>query len=317
VQFTDTSTTNPTMWQWDFNNDGLIDSTVQNPTFTYTQNGVYSVRLVASNGFGSMTTTKVNLIGVGFPTTGPTGLADMVPIAPGSFQMGSTAWISTFPYEAPVHQVTLTQPFWVGRHEVTQAQYQAVMGVNPSYFQGANAPNAPQRPVEQVSWHDARAYCAALTASEQAAGRVPAGYEYRLPTEAEWEYFCRAGTTTEYHTGNGLLFDQANFHNVLANSTYPSGQTAVVGSYAANPWGLHDVHGNVWEWVLDRWSLYPANPVIDPFTSGTGSQSRTFRGGCWHTVWNTTRSAIRSSNNPAHSGNSCGFRVVLAPVRAP
>jgi formylglycine-generating enzyme required for sulfatase activity len=106
-------------------------------------------------------------------------------------------------------------------------------------------PNAPQLPVERVSWQDAMAYCAALTATEAAAGRVPAGYQYRLPTEAEWEYLCRAGTTTEWNTGTSLACGQANF-NVCGPV-----QTTVGGTYASNPWGLFDTHGNVWEMCLD------------------------------------------------------------------
>ncbi|MBM4247480.1 MAG: hypothetical protein FJ148_27445, partial [Deltaproteobacteria bacterium] len=197
--------------------------------------------------------------------TAPESALGMVPIAPGTFQMGSTAGQSN---EQPVHPVTLSYPFWMGKYEVTQAQYQSVVGSNPSYFQGANAPNAPQRPVEQVSWNSAVAYCQALTATEQAAGRVPAGYQYRLPTEAEWEYCCRAGTTTEWNTGTSLSTSQANFQGALANGTYTSGQTAVVGSYAPNAFGLHDMHGNVWEWCLDSYALYAPGPVTDPFVTG-------------------------------------------------
>jgi len=312
VQFTDTSTNFPSSWQWDFDNDGTIDSTQQNPSWTYTGNGVYSVRLVATNFVGSGTVTRSNLVFVG-PLL-PNPLLNMVAIAPGTFQMGSTAGTTN---EQPVHQVTLSAPFWMGKYEVTQAEYQSVVGSNPSYFQGASAPNAPQRPVELVSWNNAVAYCQALTATEQAAGRVPAGYQYRLPTEAEWEYCCRAGTTTEWHTGTSLSTSQANFQGALANATYTSGQTAVVGSYAPNAFGLHDMHGNVFEWCLDSYALYAPGPVTDPFV--TGGAVRVIRGGSWISFLTATgcRSAIRNYNTPGNANNNFGFRVVLAPVLVP
>jgi formylglycine-generating enzyme required for sulfatase activity len=204
----------------------------------------------------------------------------------------------------------------MGKYEVTQAEYQSVVGSNPSYFAGA--PNAPLRPVERVSWNNAIAYCQALTATEQAAGRVPAGYQYRLPTEAEWEYCCRAGTTTEWNTGTSLSTSQANFQGALANGTYPNGQTAVVGSYAPNVFGLHDMHGNVWEWCLDSFAAYTPNSTTDPFI--TGGPYRVHRGGCWDIGFNASvcRSAIRSYDVPSNAANHVyGFRVVLAPVLVP
>ena len=308
VSFTDASTENPTSWQWDFDNDGTIDSTQQNPSWTYTSNGVYSVRLVATNVVGSGTVTRSQLIAVGFPGPSPGTQPNMVPIAPGTFQMGSTAGSSN---EQPVHQVTLSAPFWMSKYEVTQAEYQAVVGSNPSFFQGASAPNAPQRPVETVSWNDALAYCQALTVSEQAAGRVPAGYRYQLPTEAEWEYCCRAGTTTEWSTGTSLSTSQANFQGALANSTHPAGQTAAVGSYAPNAFGLHDMHGNVLEWCLDANAPYAPGPVTDPFVTGGGKVARGGNWGSGYTAPDCT-SAVRL---PGFTESRVGFRVVLAPVR--
>jgi formylglycine-generating enzyme required for sulfatase activity len=247
--------------------------------------------------------------------SGPSPLLNMVPIAPGTFTMGSTAGSSN---EQPVRQVTLSAPFWMGKYEVTQAEYQSVVGSNPSFFQGANAPNAPSRPVETVLWNSAVAYCQALTAIEQAAGRVPQGYQYRLPTEAEWEYCCRAGTTTEWNTGTSLSTSQANFASALANGTYLDGQTAVVGSYAPNAFGLHDMHGNVWEWCLDSYAVYAPGPVTDPFV--TGGPLRVIRGGSWYNYFITAfycRSAYRFSITPGNSFNNVGFRVVLAPVLVP
>jgi len=253
---------------------------------------------------------------------------DMVPIAAGTFQMGSPVTpLGVAPYynqasAQPVHQVTITRPFWMGKYEVTQAEYQAVMSSNPSYFQGAAYPNSPTRPVEQVSWNYAMAYCTALTTREAAAGRLPSGYQYRLPTEAEWEYCCRAGTTTEFHYGPTLVCGQANFGYIYhTNSVCGSTQTAVVGVYAPNAWGLHDMHGNVWEWCLDAWNgtaNYPAYPVTDPFVPGSVSGPiRVLRGGGWRNVSYGCRSAYRDGVNPGYGDYNLGFRVVLASVLVP
>ncbi len=253
---------------------------------------------------------------------GPSAALGMVAIAPGTYQRGSPVTpLGVAPYfnlanAQPVHPVTISRPFWIGRYEVTQAQYQAVMSSNPSFFQGPSYPNAAQRPVETVSWNNAVAYCAALTASEQAAGRVPAGYVYRLPTEAEWEYCCRAGTTTEFHFGPTLVCGQANFGFSTHSGAYcPINQTAVVGSYAPNAWGLHDMHGNVSEWCLDGWDFsanYPSGAVTDPFVAS--GPSRVFRGGGWDFLSYWCRSAFRWGGNPSGPNDSFGFRVVLAPV---
>ena len=249
----------------------------------------------------------------------PLTSANLVAIAAGTFQMGSPVTpLGVAPYfnqpaAQPVHAVTITRPFWMGKYEVTQAAYQAVMGSNPSVFVGASLP------VERVSWNNAVAYCNALTALEAAAGRLPSGYVYRLPTEAEWEYCCRAGTTTEFHYGATLLCGQANFSyswHTSSGCSSPGGvQTAVVGSYAANAWGLHDMHGNVWELCLDSWdgsANYPAGPVSDPYvTSGPG---RVVRGGSWLFGSSFCRSAYRGYNIPSSALNGGGFRVVCAPV---
>jgi formylglycine-generating enzyme required for sulfatase activity len=300
VQFTDTSTGGVGAWQWDFDNDGVVDSTLQNTTHTYTTGGQFSVRLVVGNFGGVNTLVRTNLVNAGFVTPNPA--LNMVAISAGTFQMGSLAGSLN---EQPVHTVTITRPFWVGAHEVTQSQYQAVTGTNPSYWQGA------QRPVEQVTWNSAMAYCSALTSTEAAAGRIPSGYQYRLPTEAEWEYVCRAGTTTEWSIGASLSTSQANCANLL-------GQTTVVGSYAANPWGLFDTHGNVWEWCLDSWdgsANYPSSEVSDPYVSS--SVDRVGRGGSYFSTEGNCRSAVRYRSPPGSSGNRLGFRVVLAPVLVP
>jgi formylglycine-generating enzyme required for sulfatase activity len=253
--------------------------------------------------------------GLAVRRTAPLG---MVPIAPGTFTMGSNV-SSAAPYFDfqdinLEHSVTISYPFWMGEHEVTQAEYSALMGSNPSAFVG------PNRPVERVSWSSARDSCTALTVQESLAGNVPAGYEYRLPTEAEWEYACRAGTTTEFNVGAELLCADARlrgtYHptNTLALCGNPN-STVDVGGYAPNAWGLHDMHGNVWEWCLDSFASYSAAPVTDPFV--TGGLSRLIRGGSWDFDSDLCRSAFRSSINPSFAFNNVGFRVVLAPVLVP
>ncbi|MCP3882906.1 MAG: formylglycine-generating enzyme family protein [Sulfitobacter sp.] len=241
----------------------------------------------------------------------------MVQIPAGSFDMGSTAASGT-PYYGnsstqPVHNVTISEAFWMGEHEVTQAEYQAVIGVNPSRFSGADLP------VEQVSWGDALAYCTALTAQEMAAGNVPVGYEYRLPTEAEWEYGCRAGTTTEFNVGTDLFCGDArfwsSFHSGNSCGISPSSGTINVGSYAPNAFGLYDMHGNVWEWCLDSYAGYSGTSQTDPFV--TGGSDRVFRGGSWADFSSDSRSARRVSFSPSYSAFSLGFRVVLGSVLVP
>ncbi|MCP5024146.1 MAG: formylglycine-generating enzyme family protein [bacterium] len=256
-----------------------------------------------------------NGLSVTFPTVGPTvPIAGMVQIPAGTFSMGSNA-ASGAPYygqsnERPVHSVTISQSFWMSETEITQAQYQAIMGLNPSFYSGANFP------VEQVTWHNARAYCAALTAQEQAAGNVPVGMEYRLPAEAEWEYACRAGTTTEFNVGASLFCGQACFlFSLHSNSGCNSSGTVSVGSYSANAFGLYDMHGNVNEWCLDSYAAYSPVSQTDPFV--TGGPNRVIRSGFWSSSSNGCRSAYRISHNPGVSFASLGFRVVLAPVLVP
>ena len=249
--------------------------------------------------------------------------ANMMPIAAGSFSMGSNEATGA-PYysaavERPVHQVTISRPFWMGKYEVTQAEYLAVMNTNPSWFQVGSYPNSVNGPVETVSWNDAMAYCAALTAREAAAGRLPAGYQYRLPTEAEWEYCCRAGTTTEFHYGISLDCSQARFgYSYHTNSSCNANSTVVVGGYVPNAWGLFDMHGNVLEWCLDSWDgsrNYPASQVVDPYVNS--GPDRVIRGGRWRSISGYCRSAFRGGVYPSYGGDDLGFRVVLAPVLVP
>ena len=165
----------------------------------------------------------------------------------------------------PEHNVTLTQGFYLGKYEVTQAQYEAVMTGNTDGLSAtpSNWPNNADRPVEKVSWEDIQKFLTRLNAQE--AGNIPAGWAYVLPTEAQWEYACRAGTTTAYSWGDSITTSNANY----SDSGYS--QTRDVGLYSANPWGFFDMHGNVWEWTADWYAAYSSGAQTDPEGPATGS----------------------------------------------
>ena len=230
---------------------------------------------------------------------------EMLWVEPGTFTMGSPTGETGRLSDETEHNVTLTKGFYLGKYEVTQAQYEAVMTGNtnglsatPSQYSGN-----PNRPVEKVSWDDVQIFLTRLNASEQAAGRLPAGWSYVLPTESQWEYACRAGTTTAYSWGNTIAPSNANY------ASSGIGQTANVGQYAANPWGFFDMHGNVYEWTADRYGTYPTgNPVIDPPGAASGS-SRVHRGGSWGNDGAYLRSARRLNNIPSLRYDRLGFRV--------
>ncbi|MBI4662918.1 MAG: SUMF1/EgtB/PvdO family nonheme iron enzyme [Verrucomicrobia bacterium] len=264
------------------------------------------------------------------PTKEPVPIPAMVRIPAGTFVMGSPATEKERDSNETQHTVTLTRDFYMSKYEVTQKEYLAVMGSNPSYFTTKDWNGNPinpdlNRPVEQVSWKDAMNYCAKVTASEQAAGRLPAGWVYRLPTEAEWEYACRAGTSTAFHYGPALRGGMANFYSYweydasvgsisLSDAPTYLGRTTTVGSYAPNAFGLYDMHGNVWEWCLDRYwyGSYPSGSVTDPRGPSTGS-FRVIRGGSWFHYARYCRSAYRRHNSPDGGYRNLGFRPVLAP----
>ena len=218
----------------------------------------------------------------------------LVPIAGGTFSMGSLSGGSD---EQPVTTVTLS-PFWLAKTEVTQAQWEAVMGSNPSSFKGG------QLPVETVSWDDAMKFCRKLTERERQAGRLPTGTIYTLPTEAQWEYACRAGTTGDY-AGE---VDAMAWYN--KNS---GGATHEVGTKQANAWGLRDMHGNVWEWCLDWDGPYFGGRVTDPKGAPSGT-FRVRRGGGWNDEADYARSAFRNFNGPAFRSNIVGFRPARSSV---
>ncbi len=221
---------------------------------------------------------------------------EMIWVEPGTFMMGQVG------VAEPVHEVTLTEGFYLGKFEVTQDQYQMVMANNadelnatPSDFDGY-----PNYPVEQVSWDDVQVFLSRLNNLESA--NIPAGWAYVLPTEAQWEYACRAGTTTDYSWGDDINASQANYG-------YNNNRPLNVGQYAPNPWGFFDLHGNVWEWTADWYETYPTgNPVVDP-TGPASGPARVTRGGSWIYVGPILRSAGRNYDNPSYRHNNIGFRV--------
>ena len=226
------------------------------------------------------------------------GNLEMIWVEPGKFMMGSPATETGRVFNERQHQVTLTKGFYLGKYEVTQAQWEKVMGSNPSSFKGA------YRPVENVSWSAAFEFCKKLTEMEKQAGRVPKGMAYQLPTEAQWEYACRAGTKTAYSFGNTITEKQANY------VSYPLRRTADVGQYAANPWGFFDMHGNVWEWCADWYGDYPRVKVRDPVGPAKGS-FRVYRGGSWGYDGRNLRSASRDYVTRIQYLGFLGFRVAL------
>lgn len=232
--------------------------------------------------------------------------AVLVWIPAGSFLLGSPdAEQDRQSREGPQTQVTITHGFWMSRYETTQSQYQAVMGSNPSGFTGLGT-----LPVENVSWFDATNYCYRLTAQERTAGRLPSGYVYRLPTEAEWEYACRAGTTTRFYYGDDPSYSRlTNYAWYAANS---GNKTHPVGLLQPNAWGLYDMPGNVGEWCLDwfGWN-YPGGSQTDP-AGPSGTATRVIRGVGFGNPASQCRSAERDTYPPGQPESTVGFRPVLA-----
>jgi len=226
------------------------------------------------------------------PVTG----MDFVTVPAGRFVMGSPPDEPGREAQETRHEVTLTRAFQMGRLEVTQAQWTRVMGVNPSAFTGG------ERPVERVSWLEAQAFLRRL-------GALSPGSAFRLPTEAEWEYACRAGTTTAYATGATLGPDQAHFRAAGGGGAADPRGTVRAGSFAANAWGLQDLSGNVWEWTEDEHCPYPEGAVRDP-RPACGSALKVIRGGSWYFGADSARCALRYTHAPADRGFSLGFRVV-------
>lgn len=237
----------------------------------------------------------------------PGGVAlHMVGVPAGSFEMGDPLMDDA----TPVHTVTLPG-FLIGQTPITQAQWQAVMGTNPSRFQGFA--DSPQLPVERVSWEDAVEFCRRLSALS--------GDLYTLPSEAQWEYACRAGTTTPFAFGETITPDLANYDGYYSYANSPKGvrrqRTTPVGMFPANAWGLHDMHGNVWELCADHWHYnYQAAPGDGrPWLDENANEetSRLMRGGSWGSIPGSCRSAYRNGFHPDGRDGLLGFRVVCLP----
>ena len=240
---------------------------------------------------------------------------DLVWCPAGSFMMGSPPTEIARDNDETQHRVTLTGSFWMGKYEVTQAQWEAMMGRSPSHFKEAKlfgtfgGRSLSSHPVEQVSWNDCQEFVRKVNA------RVPGG-GFRLPTEAEWEYACRAGTTTAFHYGNDLDASMVNFDGYYPYGNGRKGEfrrkTTPVGSFKPNASGLYDMHGNVWEWCEDWYGAYPSGSVTDPVGPGSGS-GRVDRGGCWYgNAWNC-RSAFRGWRVPGYRNYGLGLRLARSP----
>jgi formylglycine-generating enzyme required for sulfatase activity len=220
-------------------------------------------------------------------------------VKPGRFTMGSPTAEKGRSSDEKQHQVTLNEGFYLGKYEVTQAQWEKVTGSNPSNFKGKNLP------VENVSWNDAIKFCNKLTV--QAKGKIPMGCSFTLPTEAEWEYACRAGTSTPFSWGSAITKKQANYNNL---GFFSKVKTKPVGSFSPNQWGFHDMHGNIREWTADWYR--------EDLGDQSKSLERVCRGGSWDTVeGERLRSSWRDYDLQTISKINTGFRISLKSIEAP
>ncbi|MGM0601200.1 MAG: SUMF1/EgtB/PvdO family nonheme iron enzyme [Candidatus Rifleibacteriota bacterium] len=306
--------------------------------------GSHKISAIAIDDKGAKTQSNFIEIIIKEPASGGTTEIDLgdgikmnfVSISSGSFTMGQADGDSD---ESPTRTVTISNSFYMGKYEVTQEQYQKIMGTNPSYWQGSNSyADSSKQPVEEVSWYDAVSFCNKLSTNQgltpcytdsggsntiESGDTVTCDWSangYRLPTEAEWEYCCRAGTTTKYSWGDEddeATIKQYAWYRYNAYDNYwttPHADkegTQPVGTKTANPWGLHDMHGNVWEWCYDWYgsSYYAADENSDPRGPDSGSD-RVIRGGSWYLNANYLRSAYRYSFNPTNTTITLGFRVL-------
>jgi formylglycine-generating enzyme required for sulfatase activity len=275
----------------------------------------------------------------------------LVLIPNGTFTMGSPSGEVDRQEDETQHEVTISQDYYLGAFEVTQAQYERVTGKNPSYFQGEKVAERHPRnereskdvdssnhPVEQVTWVNAVDFCRRLSElpEEKKAGRV-----YRLPSEAEWEYACRAGSQTAYSSGDDETrlgeyawfgnnsgdkeIDTRAVWNRLSNTPEKYRETLLssgckthpVGGKKPNAWGLYDMHGNVGEWCSDRYYAYPEGAVTDPVGPQEVGRTRVYRGGNWINGAPGCRSSLRSNGYPTDNGGAPGFRVALSSLGIP
>jgi formylglycine-generating enzyme required for sulfatase activity len=267
------------------------------PTAALSQQGAPSISRPAPPAEAAKTTT--NTIGM-----------KLVLIPAGDFLMGvPDSEKDAFEGEKPQHRVRITRPFYLAATEVTQGQYRAVTGANPSHWKGSD-----DLPVEQVSWNDAIVFCNTLSEREglkpyyiRGGGVQSSSEGYRLPTEAEWEYACRAGTTMRFGFGDADA-SLKEYAWCIENSER---KTHSVGQKRPNAWGLYDMHGNVWEWCWDGYDgkYYARSPDADPLGPTEGAVGRVFRGGCWNDFPRICRVAHRNAGSPDERHSSLGFRV--------
>jgi len=305
---------------WSSSNSDV--ATVSNGTVTAVSPGTATITVTTQDG-GKTATCTVTSISI-----------EMVSISAGTFTMGSPNGQGIGTDEYPVHNVTLTKNFYMGKYQVTQEQYQAVMGTNPSNFKtsvNGETGTPGKLPVETVSWYDALVFCNKLSimvgltpaysisskTDPKDWGTVPTSSNttwnnvqivsnstgYRLPTEAQWEYACRAGTTTAYNTGPTISDDTGWYTANSVNKTHR------VGLKQANTWGLYDMHGNVLEWCWDWYYIYSDTSQSDPTGASSGSK-RTLRGGRYNDPANNLRSTFRNNVSPDSAGSTAGFRIV-------
>ncbi|NEQ73768.1 MAG: formylglycine-generating enzyme family protein [Okeania sp. SIO2C9] len=266
---------------------------------------IFTFEVVAVNNFGKIINRtpvsarqKIEDLGNGIKL-------EMVYIPGGSFIMGSPKnELHRYDAESPQHQVIL-KPFYMSKYPITQNQYLAIMRENPSDFKGENCP------VERVTWHNAKKFCQKLS---EKTGKI-----YRLPSESQWEYACRAGTTTPFYFGETITSELANYNGNYTYGKAPQSEyrqkTTEVGIFPPNAFGLYDMHGNVWEWCLDIWhDNYDSSPTDGSTWESPGnSNKRVLRGGCWCNLTRSCRSACRHSFYSYERNSRGGFRIVCLP----
>jgi formylglycine-generating enzyme required for sulfatase activity len=291
VKFTDKST-GAVSWQWNFSDNSTIVTT-KNAEHIF-RAGTWTVILTVSDGinFASKTMT---ISTTSKTLTSPFTGMEFVLIPAGKFMMGSPSGEqSKSNDEGPAHEVVIKNPFYLGKYPVTQKQWENIMGNNPSSFKGED------RPVELVSWNDIKEFIKKLNERDSV-------NKYRLPSESEWEYACRAGTTTRYSFGGNesKLKDYAWYYENSGSETHP------VGLKKPNAWGLHDIHGNVWEWCQDTWhENYKEAPSDGKAWEDKSSSTRVIRGGCWNNSAGSCRAAYRFKFDPVGRIYDLGFRLL-------
>lgn len=305
-----------TDWLWDFG-DGTT-STQANPVHTYDEPGAFSVSLTVTTSAGSDTDSRFRYIIIDdefedtFMLPGDVPLT-MVLIPAGTFNMGALAdELDSLAFDKPSHSVELTHDFWIGKYEVTKAQWEAIMETRP--WEGHDhVIEEPDSAAVFVSWNDTQTFLSALSDYTSAT--------YRLPTEAEWEYSCRAGTTTRFYWGDDLTYTDIDDYAWWGDNAFSEGEgyAHIVGLKLPNDFGLYDMSGNAWEWCQDWFDGYPVGPVTDPAGPVTGTW-KICRGGGWYNSTvreeqSSLRSACRNVWVPTSLFTDFGFRLCLTDTQ--